>query len=263
MIKRYDIYDEIIDLSLDGQLHIYAAAQRYCYNSSGGLISKTTSSPIPFATPYVLSVRNSFFNLGCPSQGYITNGDNYFAGGCVSVCGTPETSLGGNGGSCSGAGCCQSAIARGLSYYESYWNYFQFDLQNPGGMIPTIPTNCSYVFVADPNRFHFNSSYLSKTDDFTVQMSIDWAIRNAGNCSYAKQNMSDFACRSANHDCHDSDNGVGYTCNCSEGFQGNAYITEGCQGVVVFPLNILNYIIYWKLNGPSAVKLVEYKAINT
>ncbi|KAJ3687184.1 hypothetical protein LUZ61_016348 [Rhynchospora tenuis] len=69
------------------------------------------------------------------------------------------------------------------------------------------------------------------TENFKVQLVLDWAIRNVGNCSYARLNLTDYACQSTNHDCNNSQNGAGYLCRCSKGYQGNPYISGGCQDV--------------------------------
>jgi hypothetical protein len=145
--------------------------------------------------------------------------------------------LGSTNGSCTGVGCCQSSIPNGLSFYEPVLQNLLSTSTNEteGSVIFVNPTNCSYVFLADSNWFRFDTSYLSRTTDFNVVVRIDWAIRNVGNCSYAKRNMTDYACRSAYHDCNNSDNGAGYLCQCSEDYQGNSYITGGCQGIISGP----------------------------
>ncbi|KAJ4753592.1 Wall-associated kinase family protein [Rhynchospora pubera] len=83
--------------------------------------------------------------------------------------------------------------------------------------------------MADSNWFHYNKSYLTGTEDLEVQLVIVWAIRNVGNCSYAKRNLIDYACQSANHDCSNSQ--AGYLCSCTKEYQGNPYISGGCQDV--------------------------------
>ena len=59
---------------------------------------------------------------------------------------------------------------------------------------------------------------------------LDWAVRNAGNCSAAQKNMTDYACRSGNSECVPSTNGAGYRCNCKQGYEGNPYLDGGCRG---------------------------------
>jgi Wall-associated receptor kinase galacturonan-binding len=228
---------EITNISPKGELHISITARRACYNSSGGFVS-TTSAKTYIAlpgSPYLLSVSNNFFAIGCPNQGYFVDGDGYYVSGCVSACRPPQYSLGSTNGSCTGVGCCQSSIPNGLHFYESSLQNMESSKVGADQILYANPTNCSYVFLADSNLFHFDNSYLSRTTDFEVQVGLDWAVRNVGNCSYARRNMTDYACRSANHDCSNSDNGAGYLCNCSKGYQGNPYITGGCQGIVIVP----------------------------
>jgi Wall-associated receptor kinase galacturonan-binding len=225
---------EITSISTGGRLHISVRATRDCYNSSGSIVSSTSSMYIDLTrtSTYLLSVSNSFFVLGCPEQGYFIDESGNYATGCVSVCRTCQTTLGGYNGPCNLTGYCQSSVPYALNYYEPFLQRFQVNGADPISANGNA-TNCSYAFLADPNWFNFKSSYLSRTDDFDVQLGIDWAVRNVRNCSYARRNMTDYACRSLNHNCSDSVNGVGYLCNCSQGYQGNPYIREGCQGIVI------------------------------
>jgi hypothetical protein len=134
-------------------------------------------------------------------------------------------------GPCTGVGCCQTAISSGVNYFEPHQSNFP-----PGarGMesFAVEATSCHYVFLVQTEWFSYSDRvFLNRTDDFDVPVVLDWAIRNVGKCSAAEGNATaDFACRSANSTCFDVDNGDGYRCNCSTGYDGNPYLDNGCTG---------------------------------
>ncbi|WVZ74506.1 hypothetical protein U9M48_022681 [Paspalum notatum var. saurae] len=73
--------------------------------------------------------------------------------------------------------------------------------------------------------------------EFSVEYGIviRWAITNS-TCQQAKQNYSDYACRSVNSSClHVTHKEIflGYRCSCSSGFEGNPYIRDGCTGISI------------------------------
>ncbi|KAJ3691467.1 hypothetical protein LUZ61_020631 [Rhynchospora tenuis] len=223
---------EITGLSLNGGMDISVTATRACYNSTGSYESGTNTTIDLESSPYRFSYSNDFYAIGCPNQGFFVDRTGNYVSGCVSSCPPTHYSLGNSRASCTGVGCCKSSIPYGLSYYEPYANWAQ--LQNfrswrgtDAIVLPNLTTS-SYVFLADKS-FNYNDSYMSRTKDFKVPMSINWAIRSAGNCSDANRNMTDFACRSANHDCYDDTNE--YSCYCAPGYEGNPYIEDGCQDI--------------------------------
>ncbi|URD98927.1 OsWAK receptor-like protein kinase, partial [Musa troglodytarum] len=82
----------------------------------------------------------------------------------------------------------------------------------------------------------------NRSETFVVlkqQAIVSWVIELQP-CEDAKNNMTTFACGHAHSSCIDTtitnENGkfVGYHCKCSEGYQGNPYVTNGCTGAPLF-----------------------------
>ncbi|PVH35594.1 hypothetical protein PAHAL_7G221200 [Panicum hallii] len=182
-------------------------------------------------SPYRFSdVHNKFTVIGCNTLTYIKdkNGTSYQSG-CVSTC-RNLTDL--TNGSCSGMGCCQTAIPKGMDYYE-----VSFDSGFNTSQISSF-SRCSYAMLMEVEAFNFSIAYLSTTkfnDTNTGRAPVvmDWAIRNGTmslGCEEAKLNKTGtYACLSRYSGCVDSRNGPGYLCNCSQGYEGNPYLPDGCH----------------------------------
>ncbi|KAJ1281541.1 hypothetical protein BS78_04G313400 [Paspalum vaginatum] len=223
---------QIAGLSLDAsEARAYLNATRQCYNASGGFIDGRNAymslGGSPGASPfYFSSARNRLVAIGCPTLGYFVDGAGYFVSGCTSVCRPSQYTIPGQG-SCTGVGCCQSAIPPGVYFYEPHSSNLQGQLDM---VFSSNVTSCQYVFLADTEWFG-DGAHFNRTDDFDVPVVLDWAVRNVGNCSAAQRNKTDYACRSVYSDCADSTNGAGYRCNCSQGYEGNPYLDGGCTDI--------------------------------
>ncbi|KAI8014080.1 putative wall-associated receptor kinase-like 16 [Camellia lanceoleosa] len=64
-----------------------------------------------------------------------------------------------------------------------------------------------------------------------VPMVLDWGIGDNKTCEEAKKNQTSYAC-GQNTTCYDAEDGNGYICKCSEGYEGNAYLSDGCKGSI-------------------------------
>ncbi|EEC77108.1 hypothetical protein OsI_15528 [Oryza sativa Indica Group] len=108
-------------------------------------------------TPLTISdADNKFTVVGYQTLAYITDDDNMgkYTSGCVAMCqGGDLTSLATNG-SCSGIGCCQTAIPRGLKYYR-----VRFDTGFNTSEIYNV-SRCSYAVLME-SKPSLPTSYVS------------------------------------------------------------------------------------------------------
>ncbi|KAF4398398.1 hypothetical protein G4B88_025377 [Cannabis sativa] len=205
----------------DGKLTITGPVVRDCYSSDNGSRNSTPTRDITRALNEYFSVsfiENKFYSIGCDNLATINgfrNGNSYTTG-CISSCSfADEVDL----KSCSGVGCCKTSIPEELVNYNlklgSYNNHSSVLSFNP----------CSYGFVMQEKEFNF-----SRLEDFSnvtnVPVVLDWAV-GFNSCETAKRNMETYSCKE-NSVCINSASRSGYLCQCSEGYQGNPYLSNGC-----------------------------------
>ncbi|CAO2192369.1 unnamed protein product [Urochloa humidicola] len=203
-----------------------------CYNSLSGRMESHIQGHDAISSTFRFSdVHNKFTVIGCSTLAiiYDRNGNGYQSG-CVSTC----QSLSGivtADGSCSGMGCCQTAIPKGMDYYNVSFDR-GFNTSRIWSFSP-----CSYAVLMEAAAFNFtayiNTTIFNDTSIGRVPVVMDWAIREREtSCEVAKQNETgSYACVSSNSECVDSLNGPGYLCNCTEGYEGNPYLPDGCHDV--------------------------------
>ncbi|XP_055812683.1 wall-associated receptor kinase 2-like [Solanum dulcamara] len=222
----------IYDIS-DAQIRIGTYVAKKCYNSLGNVtydkgawatVGGTSSSP------FTISEQNKFTVLGCDDASSITGSEQFRANAtsvCISLCQRPEDVL---QGYCSGIGCCQTSVPKGLKYYlfslYSFGNHSRVWSYDP----------CGYAFLGEKDSFVFRGlsdfrdpTLVQRIVD-TVPVVVDWVIGNLSSCVDARK-REDYACQ-ANSFCIDLDNGLrGYRCSCNPGFEGNPYLATGCQDI--------------------------------
>ncbi|XP_064979742.1 wall-associated receptor kinase 2-like [Musa acuminata AAA Group] len=193
---------EVTEISLlHGQSRVKAQVSWECYNETA---VESTNSNLPSKSFDVNGVykisdgSNKFTLIGCNSMAYLRSQQTadgpypyVYYTGCLSYC--EDTSKVING-VCNGIGCYQTSIPSGLNYYS------------------------------------FNATDLTMDTNKSMPLWLDWAVRDAATCEEAK-GSDNYACRSQNSVCSKARSGAGYLCNCSEGYQGNPYLVDGCQDI--------------------------------
>lgn len=207
----------VTKISISGELHVMQPIVRDCYNvpthHNDSSVPNITSLSAPAIFP-VAAAKNKFVAVGCNTLGLIggeLNGSEYVSG-CVSVCLNESAIV---NGSCSGSGCCQLEIPKGLRNLFLAMNSIPLNY--------TLDFNpCGYAFVTEDEGFQFSSKYITNFGDEEVGVVLDWGITNQTNYHQCGQNST----RNSSF----SDDGSQYRCECFKGFDGNPYLPQGCQG---------------------------------
>lgn len=215
---------EILNISMDGQMRILTYYSAECFSSNGTIESSFYATTIVSHFPFSYT-RNKFTAVGCDTVAVIQdNVGKMYQAGCMSLCDSQDSVT---DGACSGIGCCQTDIPKGLFDFnatvDSYYNH-----ESVWGFNP-----CSFSFLVEQDSYNFSVSDLHNVSlrgwDF-VPTVLDWMVGDRA-CDEAKKDPASFVCQ-ANSFCSDSDNGVGYHCFCSDGYRGNAYVPNGCLGIL-------------------------------
>lgn len=144
-----------------------------------------------------------------------------------------EQELAARNGSCAGQGCCEAAL---LPEYGSV---------TPGLVVANENARwryspCSYAMVVEKSRYVFSTPDLYGDrlllEKFPVV--LDFAIVGSASCPAKGQRPPpDYACASSNSYCVNGTVGLSgyalsYVCKCSEHYEGNPYIADGCRGTI-------------------------------
>ncbi|KAK4775623.1 hypothetical protein SAY87_023584 [Trapa incisa] len=243
---------EVANISLEGELRIYTYVGSSCKNNQSGdwttnsTISKTQLSSFSFST-----TKNRFTAVGCDTLATVTilNGDNS-SSGCLSMCNNYDSV---SQGSCDGFGCCQTAIPKNIRNYTiSVGTYRNFT-----DVWVSIP--CSHVFIAEEASFKFSKDNLTNMQPHEfVPTVVDWAVWNEA-CAGASEISSSYACKADNSLCYDPQDINGYRCNCSQGYRGNPYMTNGCQGEAERDASVTNR--WWCQRWDNSATLLRWISV--
>ncbi|CAI9778155.1 unnamed protein product [Fraxinus pennsylvanica] len=223
---------EIKNISLEGQLTVLQFIAKACYARNGTIVH-SNEPYITFEEFTVNNTANKFTVVGCDTYAFVYGewiNQNYYETGCTSRCFSKENL---DDGSCSGVGCCQTSIPKGVSQVNLTLNSYDNFTKSYDDNHSTVWdfNNCSYAFLAEKSAFTFSPNKLSSLMNVEMlPMVVDWAI-DGGTCEESQKDMSSYACKSTNSNCNETDNG--YRCYCSEGYEGNPYLSDndGCKDI--------------------------------
>lgn len=225
---------ELLDISLErGEARVLMYISFYCYNTTSRRMEHSEWRWSMEGSPFTFShAANKFTVVGCRTLAYI--GDDQrddaatYRTGCVAMCDDQRAAL--VDGSCSGMGCCQTAIPSGLQKFR-VWFDRRINTSEINGVSP-----CSFAALMESSSFNFSSSYVTSLEfnnslGGQAPLVLDWGIGDVG-CEVA-QTKPGYACVSNNSQCLNAAGGRGYICNCTQGYEGNPYyndVTNGCKG---------------------------------
>uniref|UniRef100_A0A0E0GZQ5 Protein kinase domain-containing protein n=1 Tax=Oryza nivara TaxID=4536 RepID=A0A0E0GZQ5_ORYNI len=178
-------------LSIDvqhGQARVRNHISYACYNNSTRQIDSNVWELNLTGTGYRISdSANKFTVIGCRTLAYIADQDyvGKYMSGCVSVCRRGEL-IGVTNNTCSGKGCCQTAIPEGLDYYQVWFE----ESMNTSGIYNQTP--CNYAVLMEASNFSFSTTYLTSPFEFNntyggkAPVVLDWTIQTANTCKEAE-----------------------------------------------------------------------------
>jgi hypothetical protein len=203
------------------------------------------------ASPFHISRRNVLIGIGMNVDSGLTtwmdrnDSDVADTNNCVSR--VPPWKRPEDGPACTGKGCCEAASNK--VQVLGHVAVITVDMVNNKSKWYGI-RDCSFGMLVEKGWYNFtvgdaygNETYMANKFPRGVPLVLEFAIRG-GACPSAQGQRppNNYACISGNSSCVGATDGDGYRCRCSQGYEGNPYIADGCKGTIKLTCTSKNYI---------------------
>ncbi|KAL6644583.1 hypothetical protein ACP70R_016191 [Stipagrostis hirtigluma subsp. patula] len=233
---------EVLEISVrNNTVRVRATAWSFAAAAGNATDAKISVLPVNLR-PYVLSAaRNGLVLVGCGFQAAArtTTGQGVTTfGSCAPTC--PADTDGQRKlrhGRCDGVGCCEAPIPTATGF-TSFRIHISWPGQNATARPPPWVAPSASVLAVEKewwrdreNVFAVKMSLLSSGNatGLVIPAVLDWTL-NKSSCTAAAK-RSDFGCVRKNSECLNSTSSAyGYVCRCNDGYDGNPYVPDGCQG---------------------------------
>ncbi|CAO2207178.1 unnamed protein product [Urochloa humidicola] len=230
---------EVLEISIQNRtVRVRAAVWSFAVGNTSDVVMKVIPANLE---PYVLSTdRNSLVIVGCGFQATTRTTTTSLQQGttvfplCTLNCNTIQDQQKLQPSRCAGVGCCEAAIPTGLTSFNIQFSWWD---TNATARLPWMTPNASVLVVEQEwwrdtsNMSAFKILLLSSghVTGLVIPVVLDWTVGQLS-CTMAKT-RPEFGCISKNSECVNSTSSAyGYFCRCNDGYDGNPYIPDGCQG---------------------------------